>query len=335
MSASVDVPEAAIDSQQHVSLREILRTKKFWSKVEKARFVSDYLDGTIQSVGRIASAIRSIYFDRADVEAYLKATHAERAKDALTFREAAVTLGCSSECVKGMLVVGLLKRKEGPYWRSVCKTSVDEFANERLPLSALTTPLKTTVRKLRRVAEESGFTLLLVTNRSSVVTPFIERTLALRLRQQFLGLQDLAARRKAAKLESKTEADRLQEYFTGLRDSGTQLPRRAKSPNKRAIALSSGISRNSFYSDAAVADLLVAYDKEDRDRYQIENRDDISMLKDFLESAQLNGVAIPARPCGRPHKSHIAKEAGVDRSVFYRSPTANQLVRNYGCGDDA
>lgn len=60
-------------------------------------------------------------------------------------------------------------------------------------------------------------------------------------------------------------------------------------------------------------------------------------LEDFIEQPRVRdvasriyvGLAKPTRNRGRPHKSRIAEEAGVNRIIFYKDPTANFLVNEY------
>jgi hypothetical protein len=54
----------------------------------------------------------------------------------------------------------------------------------------------------------------------------------------------------------------------------------------------------------------------------------MARLRSYLERLKQNGESLPTC-CGRPNRSVIAGNAGVDRDLFYRSGEATRMLETF------
>ncbi len=322
----------SIQAKHHASLARLLETATFWSQLGKSEFLVDIIEGRIEPVGRTGESLQQLFFDRVTVDEYILDRKRAESKHAVTRTKAGRLLGCSSDCVNVLVDREMLATTSGPYYRNICRESVRKFGERYVALNDLTSRFETTVRALRRRAEEKGYKLLLINSRRGVVTPFIRRSQVERLQRFVEQWRSDAALRSAEWRDRVGSIDKLSQYLDSLRQSAKPLPRIGKRPNLREIAKASGICRNLFYKSEEARNLLATIEREDASRHQIDSRADLEILDSYLRKLRNSKAGIPIGRCGRPNKLEIARAAGLNRNIFYTSSDADNLIAQFQGG---
>lgn len=159
-----------------VSLDHVLQNVHFWSKAGKTSFVTAYLDGAVNALGRSGESWSDILFHSADVDALASRSRLAQSSSAVSQQEAALQLGCGIDVVGGLLTHGFLEGHPGPNRIRVRTTSLCRFQADYVGLAALAKRGSTSARRLDRLCEIRGIERIEVRRRGGSVAKFIRVT---------------------------------------------------------------------------------------------------------------------------------------------------------------
>jgi hypothetical protein len=161
-------------------------------------------------------------------------------------------------------------------------------------------------------------------------SPFIKRRDTQLLHEAFND--DNRARAAGPPKETKPNpVDQLRAYLQNLIDTDQPLPWRGGLLNKMAVARACGFDRDVFYTNPEAIELLSAFVCKESHRRIAAGAfagRPIARLRGYLERLKQSGESLPTT-CGRPNKSVIAGNAGVDRDLFYRSSEATRMLEAF------
>lgn len=322
----VRIGEPCRDDQR--SLRSVLKWTK-WGLATKIDLFCAYLDGRVKPVGKRSTDPLSVYFDERQILAFVDNDRRAETVGALTLTQAAERIGCSSDCISELIERGLLCKKSRTGWRVVCTDSVGEFRERFVAVNSLAREHSTTVRRLLRISKQTGVDILKIRVPRGYTTSFVERQSADLLSFTFRKECDERAERARAESAVARDTSAVKKYIGRLAESGEALPRYGNKLNKSAIAKAAGIDRNAIYNIAEIKRLLSDRDTEDAKEHRVRTETEMTLLERYL--TRVSGVdgGLSLKANGKPHKLRIAREAGVDRSVFYKNDAANLLLERF------
>jgi hypothetical protein len=208
--------------------------------------------------------------------------------------------------------------------------SVEQFAQSYVPLARCAADWATSSPHLKQICRHARIKVLEIAHYENGKSPFINRRDTQRLHEAFND--NSRARSAGTPKETKPNpVDQLRAYLQNLADNDQPLPWRAGLPNKIAVARACGFDRDVFYSNPEAIGLFRAFVRKERDR-RIAAGDfadgPMARLRSYLERLKQNGESLPTC-CGRPNRSVIAGNAGVDRDLFYRSGEATRMLETF------
>lgn len=322
----VRIGEPNKDDQK--SLRSVLKWTK-WGLATKVDLFCAYLDGRLQPVGKRSTDPLSVFFDEAQVLAFVDYDRRAKTVGALTLTQAAQRIGSSSDCISEMIKRGLLYEKSGTGRHVVCTSSVEGFHERYVAVNSLAKERSTTVRRLLRISEQIGVEVLNIEVPRGYITPFVERCFADALLSSFRKECDLRAERARSESAVERDTNAIKKYISRLAESGEALPRCGNKINKAAIAKAAGIDRNAIYKIAEIRRQLDDSDTEDAKEHSVRTDSEMTLLEKYLIRASGADGGLPLKANGRPNKLRIAREAGVDRSIFYKDDVASLLLARF------
>jgi hypothetical protein len=281
-------------------------------------------------LGRTGDTLGEIFFDRERVTTLAEASRAVIADGALTQKQAAQTIGCDVQVISGLL--------HGKYLRNVTRgksvridaDSVGLFAQSYVPLARCAADWATSSPRLKQLCRQARIKVLEIAHYENGKSPFIKRRDTQLLHEAFID--DNRTKSDRTPKETKPNpVDQLRAYLQNLADNDQPLPWRGGLPNKIAIARACGFDRDVFYTNPEAIGLFRAFVHKERHR-RIAAGDfadpPIARLLGYLEQLKQSGESLPTR-CGRPNKSVIAGNAGVDRDLFYRNNEATRMLEAF------
>ncbi|MFM0721163.1 TniQ family protein [Paraburkholderia strydomiana] len=315
---------------QVISLSQMLRTLRLHSVEHKAQLLIGYLNGELSSLGRTGDTLGEIFFDRERVTTLAEASRAVIAEGALTQRQAARAIGCDVQVISGLLHEKYLKNVMRGKSGRIDADSVEQFAQSYVPLARCAADWATSSPHLKQICRHARIKVLEIAHYENGKSPFINRRDTQRLHEAFND--NSRARSAGTPKETKPNpVDQLRAYLQNLADNDQPLPWRAGLPNKIAVARACGFDRDVFYSNPEAIGLFRAFVRKERDR-RIAAGDfadgPMARLRSYLERLKQNGESLPTC-CGRPNRSVIAGNAGVDRDLFYRSGEATRMLETF------
>jgi hypothetical protein len=281
-------------------------------------------------LGRTGDTFDEIYFDREQVTTLAIASRAVIANGALTQRQAAQAIGCDPQVIGGLLNKSHLKSVIVSKSVRIDAKSVERFAQRYIPLARCAEDWSTSSHRLKQLCRQAKIKVLEITLHENAKSPFINRRDAHVLHDAFINDK----RSKSAETQKETKsnpADQLRTYLMNLADNDQPLPWRGELPNKFAIARACGFDRDVFYTNPEAIELLHAFALEERHRRKVAGDlldRPIARLRVYLEQLTQNGESLPTY-CGKPNMSVIAANAGVKRSLLYRSSDAMRMLETF------
>jgi len=316
-------------TNNHISLDYILQEKRFWSKKGKAKFVSAYLDGEILAVGRTGNSLKEIWFNQVDVDNFLSKSRMKTNDKTISQDEAAKVIGCNLYSIPVLISNGSLIGVTGPNRVRVRYESVIEFVKHYLSFTALSKKLNTSSKRLFALCQNMGIETLSIKTKKGNITSFIKKEKIIQLKYQIDRNPTREMRQKIAIQEKVSSIMKLKYYLKHLKKKDLPLPRFGFKPNNRGIAKACGISRGVFYNDCEIIKLLEAFDIEERERREIDERNNIDKLKTYLEEVIKNNKTLPIAHKGKPNKVAIAQACGISRNVFYENSEVTAFLDAY------
>lgn len=315
---------------QVINLSQMLRTLRLHSVEHKAQLLIGYLNGDLSSLGRTGDTLDEIFFDRERVTTLAEASRAVIAKGALTQRQAAQEIGCDVQVISGLLHEKYLKNVARGKSVRIDADSVEQFAHRYVPLARCAVDWATSSPRLKQICSQSRIKVLEIAHHENGKSPFIKRRDTQLLHEAFND-DNRARSAEAPKATKPNPVDQLRAYLQNLIDTDQPLPWRGGLPNKMAVARACGFDRDVFYTNPEAIELLSDFVREESHR-RIAAGDfadrPIARLRGYLERLKQSGESLPTS-CGRPNKSVIAGNAGVDRDLFYRSSEAARMLDDF------
>ena len=208
--------------------------------------------------------------------------------------------------------------------------SVEQFAHRYVPLARCAADWATSSPRLKQICSQSRIKVLEIAHHENGKSPFIKRRDTQLLHEAFND-DNRASSAEAPKATKPDPVDQLRAYLQNLIDTDQPLPWRGGLPNKMAVARACGFDRDVFYTNPEAIELLSDFVREESHR-RIAAGDfadrPIARLRGYLERLKQSGESLPTS-CGRPNKSVIAGNAGVDRDLFYRSSEAARMLDDF------
>lgn len=306
-----------------MSLDSILRNMQFWSTNGKADFVAAYLDGKIQSPGRVGNSWQDIQFFRVDVDAFAKASRKGASSGSLSQQEAAALIGCSFQGIQGLIDIGYLAACPGPHRTRVKAESIEQFKQSYIAAAGFAKQVDTTVARILRLCVKAEIEVLAIPyKQSSIASFFLRSDQEILLSQISLNPTSKQRREEVGRNYSCSVNAKLRCYLDTLLTSSIALPRRGSYPNKAAIAAASGFDRNVLYLNREAMMMLSVFDDEDRQRFKVRaHKTPVSILREYLEHLKKSGGLVPRRG-GRVNRKIIALTCGIRRNILYSDAEA-------------
>lgn len=170
-----------------ISLGRIMDTLKFGSPERKARFVEQYLDGTIKAVGRGGDNVADIYFERDLARKLASMARVEAAGETMTVLATSRVLQCYSGVVQYLRRDNYVSPDTRARSSRILKSSVDAFSEKYVQLTHTAVAQGTTSLRLARLAKRAGIVLLKVPylrGTQRLTTYFLERNDEARLQHE-------------------------------------------------------------------------------------------------------------------------------------------------------
>jgi hypothetical protein len=310
------VPKGAIPDNA-LPLDYVMQELRFWSGTGKAKVISAYLDGELQSLGRLDDSISSIHFAKEDMTELARNGRAEVSQGAISQSEAATCIACDPGAIQGLAAKGYLVAIPGPSRTRLTRQSVEAFAAKYLSLSGFANERMTTTLKLKNLCKSLGIEVMSIDRNDSQHSLFVVHN----MREALVKALD-DSRPKPRPISS----DMLIRYLEGLRLNGQRLPRKGTKPNLVAIAGACGFDRNAFYSNQLVIRALKAFDEEDMHRHALcPEIAPLDALTRYLEQLDRTGASLPCYG-GKPNKFAIARAVGFSRDIFRTDPAFDKLI---------
>lgn len=300
-----------------LTLEYVMQETRFWSTNGKGEFVAAFLDGEIQSPGRLNQKISSILFYKADVEHFVQKSRAKSAGNTISLQEASQRIDCSSMALKALARDGYLEMLSGPSRHRITISSIEQLLSTHISLQAIARAHHSSTRKLHRLCIAQRIKTLRVPHEGTGETIFVSVNCADRV------VDSLLDSRPTPKISAEKA---LGSYLTELQATGQLLPRRAGKPQFKAIALACGFERSSFYKNELLSQLLEKHQIFEAEKHGApSSRTPFKALSDFLARLKVSSKALPIRGT-RPNLKEIAKQCGFKRDVFYIDPTLREML---------
>lgn len=313
------------------SLSYILKNKKFRQSGQKNEFVAEYLAGNISAAYRDGESLDKVYFECRKVDEFINIDLDFIGTPKLNLRQASEVIAFPYDVVRALYSEGYLSGSLGSSGQVFLdRNSVFQFFNKFVSLNSLSKTSGFGVRRLINYCRVhlNDLTLYSVKRRNDANCFFVSREdseeLLRSMEEHFRNEVEFC--RSSDKKPSKEKL--LEFYFDGLVASELALPRRAGVPNLAAISKAvPDLSRNDFYKCDGLRALLDKFDESDRQRFALDKRDDMQALELYLNEVSQSGAKIPTNQWGKPNKSKIAKECGIDRKFLYDNKFAVELIQ--------
>lgn len=286
-----------------ITLGHIVKRKCFWSEEGKARFLADYLDGHIESVGIQGGDIDGILFSKTVVDKHSEASREAASSGTLSQKESEKLLRCAQGAVQQLLELGHLVGVPGPDRMRVEKQSLEQFGERFVAASGLAKEHGTSSRRLVTLAASAGVETLLIPRKNGPAIPFFPRSAVPTVLTLSLDNPSRQRRSEISKATNISVVSKLRNYFDSLKRDGLSLPRRTGKPNVRAIAKACGIDRNNLYANQEAAKMLSEFEADDRARNSVsELRKPAARLHVYLSNLRQSKALPPVsgRRLSRP-----------------------------------
>lgn len=307
-------------TEDALSLKHVMQEIHFWSDDGKARVIAAYLDGKIQSIGRLEDHVGSIHFAMADIKSLASRSRADASHNAISKHEAARWIGCDPLAVQRLAENGYLTAVPSLRRTSIGRESVEAFTSTYVSISGLASELGTTALKLKRLCRHLSIDVMLIAMSNVRNSAFIARETK----------EPLVRALNNNRLEKRpTSIELLTRYLDRLRQNGQPLPRLGRAPNRVVIAQACGFDRSAFYKNRFVVQALEKFDDEDVLRYALRpNIPPVEALRRYLEHLRQSNDSLPCLN-GKPNRVAIAREAGFKRDYLYTDPALAELIEIY------
>ncbi|QOZ83777.1 MULTISPECIES: TniQ family protein [Chromobacterium] len=303
-----------------LSLEYVMQEIRFWSRDGKGAFIAAYLDGEISSPGRTGDGIGTICFLKIDVVAFASLFRMQASKGAISLQEAAKIIGCTSQAVKDLIGKEYLESSPAPAGLRVTRESVMRFVGKYACLHGMAGEHRTTVARLKRLCDQSDLDVLSIECQNTSPSFYV-------FKGGCAQLENLLSNDRPKKQVSAVES--LKRYLENLQKDDVLLPRRAGSPNLKAIAAACNFERSVFYKNLDAQSMLLEFSKGEalRHRIRLQCRP-IDALKAYLANLTMTGTPLPRRGA-RPNMRLIAEGCGFKRDLLYSSSEMQALIEEY------
>jgi hypothetical protein len=314
-----------------ISLHHILVTFKLRSSDQKMQILVAYLNGDLRSMGRTGDTTADIMFDPQHVAALVSAGHAVASSEILTKQQAALVIGCDSMTIHGLLARGLIKKSATGQERQIDAGSVERFRQDYVALARCASRWKTSSARLKRLCKQTRIRLIQVPYGDGGNAGFIRQSAIDTLRSA-MDDEDTQKRYRRRNQNSPTQAiSSLHRYIQNLAQNNEPLPRRFGRPNKRAIALACGVTRDFFYTNSDAMRILEKFALQEQELLAAQGyivKPPLARLGDYLEQLRKSGTPLPRR-AGRVNKLAVARNCGINRSVLHDDAKAAKMLATY------
>lgn len=127
-----------------MNLGYVMQEVRFWSDSGKGQFIAAFLDGEIQSVGRLDDQISTTLFLRSDVESYVRQSRIEASGGAISLKEASKIIGYDAPVVADLVRAKFLEGRPGPFRLRIGRESLDQFTSQYVSMQSIARELSTT-----------------------------------------------------------------------------------------------------------------------------------------------------------------------------------------------
>ncbi len=309
-----------IPSEAVFKLEYVMQEIRFWSKNGKGEFIAAYLNGHIESLGRLGNTISSILFRKSEVERIVQECRTKASGGAISLKEACEKLGCNALAIKGLARDGYLEVVPGPDRLRVTHQSIEELMSTHISLLAIAKEHCSSTRRLHRLCMAQRIKTLRIPHEGSGESIFI----AVDSKEELVT--SLLDERPT---ERPTAEQALKSYLADLQKDSQTLPRRAGKPCLTAIASACNFERSAFYKNKVVSRLLEEYQQQEAVTHSVSAlRTPSEALSTFLMSITTRGEKLPLRG-SNPNLKEIAKQCNFKRDWFYVDPALREMLVNH------
>jgi len=258
-SLSIPICRSAIAKANVVSLARALSKYRFHDTSRKAELVTRFLSGDLVSIGRTGRGAANIFFHQEDIASMVAGSRLAGAGGALTQSEAAKYIGCDIQAIASLIKGGFLMSHFFREGTRISHQSVKRFVDQYIALSRIAAEQQTTSRRLVRLCEGNGISVIRLSRTTGTGVSFIR----VECHGELLEICDAHPGRKKIQNTLLQQGPRvvaaMRTYLQGLTGNGERLPRRGKRPNLWAIARACGFDRKVLYENKAVRSMLDAH----------------------------------------------------------------------------